>query len=113
MATQSLYGAARIGELVVISNLRPTPGWAVVVLSVVALALAGCGRKGGLDLPPSASGANGAPQAAAALPTDTEREAARQPSVFNSAYGNDASPQAARGDKKSSFVLDPLLDERR
>jgi predicted small lipoprotein YifL len=106
-----LYGAARIGELVVISNLRPTPGWTVVVLSVVALSLAGCGRKGGLDLPPSASGASGAPQAA--LPTDTEREAAKQPNVFNSAYGNDAPPQAARGDKNSSFVLDPLLDQRR
>jgi predicted small lipoprotein YifL len=93
----------------VISKFRPAPGWAVVVLSVVALSLAGCGRKGGLDLPPSASGA---PQASA-VPTDTEAEARKQPSVFNPNYGADAPPQAARGNKANSFVLDPLLDERR
>jgi predicted small lipoprotein YifL len=92
----------------VISHFRPAPGWAVVVLSVLALSLAGCGRKGPLDLPPSASGA---PQASAA-PTDTETEARRQPSVFNPSYGSDAPPQAPRGAKKS-FILDPLLDERR
>jgi predicted small lipoprotein YifL len=72
---------------------------------VVALSLAGCGRKGALDLPPNASGA---PQASAA-PTDTEAEARKQPSVFNS--NSDAAPQAPRGAKKS-FILDPLLDER-
>ncbi|HEX7562105.1 MAG TPA: lipoprotein, partial [Bradyrhizobium sp.] len=29
--------------------------WAVVLLAATTLALAGCGRKGPLDLPPSAS----------------------------------------------------------
>jgi predicted small lipoprotein YifL len=97
-----LYGAARIGELVVISNFRPAPGWAVVLLSVVALSLAGCGRKGPLDLPPSASGA---PVAAA---RDTDAENAAKPNLFSNS--SDAAPAAPRGAKKS-FILDPLLGD--
>ena len=108
MAMQSLYGAARIGDIVVISNFRPAPGWAVVLLSVVALSLAGCGRKGPLDLPPTASNAQPTAQAA---PTDTEAEHAAKPSVFNPNYGADAPPTAPRGTKKS-FVLDPLLSDK-
>ena len=108
MAWHSLYGAARFGDIVVISQLRPTAsGWAVIVLSVAALALGGCGRKGGLDLPPTSTGPNG-PMAAA--PTDSEAEAASKPSVFNPTYGTDAPPTAPRG-KKKPFVLDPLLDQ--
>jgi hypothetical protein len=39
-ARQSLYGAARIGDFVVISNYRPSSsGWAIILLSVTALAL--------------------------------------------------------------------------
>jgi predicted small lipoprotein YifL len=99
-----LYGAARIGDFVVISNYRPTSsGWAIILLGVTALALAGCGRKGGLDLPPNAS--NASSQAAAA---DSEAERAAQPGVFNPSYGADAPPTAPRGNKKS-FILDPLL----
>jgi predicted small lipoprotein YifL len=98
-----LYGAARIGELVVISNFRPTPGWAVVLLSVVALSLAGCGRKGPLDLPPTAS--NVPPQGAA---TDTAAEQAAKPSLFNS--GSDVAPAAPRGARKP-FILDPILGD--
>jgi predicted small lipoprotein YifL len=108
LAGQSLYGAARFGDIVVISKLRPTAsGWAVVLLSVAALSLAGCGRKGPLDLPPSASGAN-----AAAAATDTEAENASKPSVFNPNYGVDQPPAAAKGTRKP-FILDPILDERR
>ena len=108
MARQSLYGAARFGDFVVKLNFRPASGWAIVLLSVVALSLAGCGRKGALDLPPSASGASTANAA-----PDSEAEAASKPSVFNPNYGTDAPPAAPRGSKKS-FVLDPLLgDDRR
>jgi predicted small lipoprotein YifL len=97
-----LYGAARIGDFVVISNYRLTSsGWAIILLSVTALALGGCGRKGGLDLPPNAP-----PQASATGDTETERAA--EPSVFNPTYGSDAGPSAPKGRKKS-FVLDPLL----
>lgn len=85
-------------------NYRPAyQGWAVIVLSAAVLALGGCGRKGGLDLPPNA------PQAAAAAQADTEAEQAARPSVFNPSYGADAQPTAPKGRKKA-FVLDPLLD---
>ena len=89
-----------------ICNLRPAPGWAVVVLSVVALSLAGCGRKGGLDLPPTA---NGGPTSLSAAP-DSEAEVANKPSVFNPSYGADAAPAAPKGSRKS-FALDPLLGD--
>ena len=82
-----------------------SPGWAFVVLAVAALALAGCGRKGPLDLPPT-----GTPQSNVAAPaSDTEAQTAATPSVFNPAYGTDASPAAPRGAKKP-FILDPLLN---
>ena len=88
-----------------ISNYRPSSsGWAIIVLSVTALALGGCGRKAGLDLPPTAS----APQAQATS-TDSDAERAAQAGVFNSTYGADAGPTAPKGGKKK-FVLDPLLD---
>ena len=91
------------------SKFRPAgSGWAIIVLSLTALALAGCGRKGPLDLPPTASNA---PVANGVAPTDTETEAQKTPSVFNPSYGADAAPAAAKG-KKKPFVLDPLLDER-
>ena len=110
-AGQSLYGAARIGDFAVNRNLRPSlSGWVALVVCVAALALSGCGRKGGLDLPPtaaSASTANG-PTANAAPPADTETEAANRPSVFNPSYGTEAAPTAPKGGKKP-FILDPLL----
>lgn len=91
------------------SKFRPAgSGWAIIVLSVSALALAGCGRKGPLDLPPTASNAS---TANIAVPTDTETEAQKTPSVFNPTYGADAPPAATKGTKKS-FILDPLLDEK-
>jgi predicted small lipoprotein YifL len=80
-------------------------GWAILVLSAAVLALGGCGRKGMLDLPPSAP-----PEAAAAAQADADHvPAASQPSVFNPYYGTDAPPAAPKGSKKS-FILDPLLN---
>ena len=87
-----------------ISNYRPSSsGWTIILLSVTALALGGCGRKAGLDLPPNAPALSAAPATA-----DTETERAAQPGVFNSTYGSEAAPAAAKGRKKP-FVLDPLL----
>jgi predicted small lipoprotein YifL len=77
-------------------------------LSLTALALAGCGRKGPLDLPPTASAASTANIAA---PTDTEMEAQKTPSVFNPTYGTEAPPAASKGGRRS-FILDPLLDDK-
>ena len=85
------------------SNYRLTrSGWALIVVGVAALALGGCGRKGPLDLPPTAA------QSSTAAPADTEAERAARPGVFNPTYGSDSPPGASKGRKKS-FVLDPLL----
>ena len=84
-------------------NYSPRPsGWAIILLSAVVVALAGCGRKGGLDLPPSS--------AAVAAPVDTDGEEAGRPSVFNPYSGTDAPPAATKGRKKP-FILDPLLND--
>ena len=85
------------------SNSPTWSGWAIILLCATALALGGCGRKGGLDLPPTAAPQAGAPAA------DTEAQQAATPSVFNPTYGSDAQPTAPKGRKKA-FVLDPLLD---
>ncbi|MGZ5875061.1 MAG: LPS translocon maturation chaperone LptM [Bradyrhizobium sp.] len=87
------------------SNDRPKyQGWALILLGSAALALGGCGRKGPLDLPPTASS-----QPAAAVQSDPAAEQASKPSVFNSSYGADALPTAGKGPKKP-FLLDPLLN---
>ena len=95
------------------SNSPTWSGWAIILLCATALALGGCGRKGGLDLPPTASQPNAAPPnaapQAAAPAADTEATQAATPSVFNPTYGSDAQPTAPKGRKKA-FVLDPLLD---
>jgi predicted small lipoprotein YifL len=89
----------------VISNYSPkASGWAIVLLSAAVLALGGCGRKSGLDLPP-----NAAAQSSPAAAPDSDAEAASKPSAFNPYSGTDAPPTAPKGSKKS-FILDPLLN---
>jgi predicted small lipoprotein YifL len=102
---QSLYGAARIGDFVVNRNYRPTTrGWAIILLGTAVLALGGCGRKGGLDLPPTASS-----DAAAIAQANADHEpVASKPTVFDPSYGAEAMPATPRGTKRS-FILDPLL----
>jgi predicted small lipoprotein YifL len=82
---------------------RTSGGWAVIVLMVAALSLGACGRKGPLDLPPTANAptANVAPGA-----TDTETDAAAKPGLFNASPDN--GPVAPKGAKRP-FILDPLL----
>src|ERR1700737_1297644 len=85
----------RIGDFVVNRINGPTSsGWAIILLSAAALALGGCGRKGGLDLPPNASmpTAANANSNMAAAPIDTQTEAMSKPSLFNPTYGTDAPP---------------------
>jgi predicted small lipoprotein YifL len=97
-----LYGAARIGDFVVTRDLgRTSGGWTVIVLAVAALSLGACGRKGPLDLPPTAN----APIANAA-PASTDTDAEAKPGLFNAAP--DTGPVAPKGAKKP-FILDPLL----
>ena len=80
-------------------------GWALILLGVSVLALGGCGRKGPLDLPPTASTQ---PQGTA-VQGSPEIDQASKPSVFNSSYGADAPTATPKGAKKP-FVLDPLLN---
>ena len=68
-----------IGDFVVNRNYRLTPsGLAILVLSAAALALGGCGRKAGLDLPPNAMNSS-----SAVADPDSDAERANQPSVYN------------------------------
>jgi predicted small lipoprotein YifL len=97
---------ARIGDPAVTFDLRPKfSGWAVLFVSVAALTLSGCGRKGPLDLPPTAQSAS---TANIQQPTDTASEEAAKPSVYNPSYGSNAPPVAGKGQKRP-FALDPLL----
>ena len=84
----------------------PNYRWALILLGAAALVLAGCGRKGPLDLPPTASGQ---PPAAAVQPDPAATAEASKPSLFNSNYGSDQLPTAGKGPKRP-FALDPLLN---
>jgi predicted small lipoprotein YifL len=100
-ARQSLYGAAAIGDIAVNRSASPSR-WAILVVAIATLALAGCGRKGGLDLPPGAAAVNDT----SAAQVDADRQA--RPDLFISPT-TDAPPTASKGRKKT-FLLDPLLD---
>ena len=78
-------------------------GWTLVAVTAVALALAGCGRKGPLDPPPNAA-------APVVEQGDTgEERAASKGTVFDPSYGANELPKTPKGDKRS-FILDPLLN---
>jgi len=84
-------------------NYRLTSsGWAIIVLSAAALALGGCGRKSGLDLPPNAMNSS------SVVEPDSDTDRTGQPNVYNPTYGSEQGAAAAKGRKKP-FVLDPLL----
>ncbi len=77
----------------------------MILVGTAVLALGGCGRKGPLDLPPTAS----AKDAAAAQANADHEPPVNQPSVFDPSYGANAPPAAPKGPKKP-FALDPLLN---
>jgi predicted small lipoprotein YifL len=77
--------------------------WALILLGATALALSGCGRKGPLDLPPTAS--SQAPLAAAQGEPVADQPS--KPSLFSSS--SNSVPPTPKGPKKP-FVLDPLLN---
>lgn len=80
-------------------------GASLVVLAG-ALALAGCGRKGMLDLPPQASAQSSVTSAPS---VDPDAQSAASKGRALSTPSDDGPPQAATG-RKRSFILDPLLD---
>ena len=75
----------------------------MVAVTAVALALAGCGRKGPLDLPPTAAGP------VVEQGDSGEERAAAKGNVFDPSYGANELPKTPRGNKRS-FILDPLLN---
>ena len=78
-------------------------GWTLVAVAAVTLALAGCGRKGPLDLPPNAAGP-------VVEQGDTgEERAASRGNVLDPSYGANELPKTPKGNKRS-FILDPLLN---
>lgn len=83
--------------------------WALLVLTVSALALAGCGRKGGLDLPPQGGNLQPSASAEPTVNPDANSAAGKGTALFSTSSGDDSQPSAARG-RKRAFVLDPLLD---
>ncbi len=78
-----------------------------VGLIVAACLLAGCGRKSGLDLPPSASGYQQTP--GAAEDTSGPSSATAQGNLYEPSSGADKPVVAPKGTKKR-IILDPLLD---
>jgi predicted small lipoprotein YifL len=76
----------------------------LAILAAATLALAGCGRKAGLDLPPNASA-----QAQAAAAADEANRETTKGSLFDPSYGVNRDPAASKGQKKP-FLLDPLLN---
>jgi predicted small lipoprotein YifL len=96
-----------------ISNVNCSSGlvsrlFAVAVLAAMTLALGACGRKGGLDLPPSASAV---PVANGAAVTEPEAKAATaaQDNLFNSGNPSDKMRYAPKLPPKR-IILDPILD---
>jgi predicted small lipoprotein YifL len=94
------------------STRHASSRWTILVLTAVALALAGCGRKGGLDLPPQASSmqptSSTAPPPPQSTPDD-QTAASKGNALFGTSVGDDSAPSAAKGRKKP-FVLDRLVD---
>jgi predicted small lipoprotein YifL len=86
---------------------RPNTRWALILLSAAALTLGGCGRKGPLDLPPTASGQLPAQSAAVTDPNAPPQPG--NPNLFDPNNGSGNLPTAGRGPKRP-FALDPLLN---
>lgn len=113
---RSLYGGAQFGDRIVSRTSNPAfvSKLAAVALIVAACALTGCGRKGGLDLPPGANSAQVAPtaQSSSANPDSQYTPAGAataQGNVFDATRGADAFAVAPKGQNKR-ILLDSLLD---
>lgn len=76
---------------------------ALIGMALLALALGGCGRKSGLDLPPQASAQPAPGQPAQAQPQRTN------PLGLFDPEGQDDKPVAAPGQKRR-IILDNILD---
>ena len=95
------------------SKFRPAgSGWAIIVLSLSALALAGCGRKGPLDPPPGASATGEpVPQSGGGLltPMTSPIGSGGTTSSGEASIGPDGRPVTPKG-RDRPFILDGLLN---
>ncbi len=107
---RSLYGGAEFGDRIVSCISNPVSKLTAVALIVAACALGGCGRKGGLDLPPGAS-VQGEPTAAQNPDSSygPAGAATSQGNVFEATPGLNPLAVAPKGPKKR-IILDPILD---
>jgi len=96
----------RFGDISVTGNTRSAAAkLALLGAAALLIALGGCGRKGPLDLPPTAS--NPPPQAGATAQAPGSPTA--NPLGLLDPNQQEQSPQAAPGRKKR-IILDPILD---
>lgn len=112
-AGRSLYGDAEFWELTVSRTSKTAFFSKLAVTGLIALALAGCGRKGGLDLPPDAA-AQAAPSGEVGSGESRQygasgAAATAQGNVFDPTSDRSRFTIAPRGEKKR-IILDPILD---
>jgi len=82
----------------------------IAAIGAFALALAACGRKGPLDLPPSAAAPSPPPAASPGLVSPVGGSPiGRPPSSGDTGFSSSGQAQAPRGEKKS-IPLDVLLN---
>jgi predicted small lipoprotein YifL len=88
---------------------RHTRRWGLILLATATLALSGCGRKGPLDLPPTASGQPPAQTAAVQSDPSAPPPQPGPANLFDPNNGAGTLPTAGKGPKRP-FTLDPLLN---
>ncbi len=81
--------------------------WPLVLLAALALTLGACGRKSGLDLPPSALAAPGGDGTLSE--PDAKDAASAQKNLSNAGNPSDRTQYAPKLPKKR-IILDPILD---
>ena len=89
--------------------LRLNVPTALALIGMAALALAGCGREGPLELPPGPAAA-ATPAATSQLrsPDGTPVPGSPQDTALKNGFDSRGNPVAAPSQKRS-FILDPLL----
>jgi predicted small lipoprotein YifL len=94
-----------VGEFVLV-HFRPR--FALIAVGIAALALAGCGRNGPLELPPGPATATPTARTQLTQPDGTPIPGSPQDTAMKTGFDAQGRPVAAQGEKKS-FILDPLL----
>lgn len=81
---------------------------AFALIGMAALALAGCGREGPLELPPGPAPATPAATSQLQSPDGTPAPGSPQDTALKNGFDAQGNPVATPGQKRP-FILDPLL----